>query len=205
MTITVCNVCGLPIDDPAAAISINVGVPIGRVDMPNKQWKALRRIDRDAATRHYHAFPLPGATESCFKQVSHALSAAESFGSLLESIPVATDAEIAALRPFGHSVVESATAQQRSAPRSPKKRRSQNPDGAAKVAAIWATLAPDGTRSAGLGFKPAIYSALAAHGIVTLAELEKRHADGSLVDVPGIGAKRLAIIDEALSRRGATA
>jgi hypothetical protein len=125
---------------------------------------------------------------SCFDRV---VTAVASLSLDLDSIPVATDAEIARLRPpLGRSVEPD---QGRSAITGPIPRD------------VWdAALAPDGLLSAGL-VEPGMAAPLIRAGIVTVAELEKRYRDGSLAAVAGIGAKRLASLAAALTQRAAAA
>src|SRR5262249_40374046 len=138
-------------------------------------------------TAHYHTSDAQGI--SCFDRVNHAVEMIEDLGPSLESIPIATEQEIAALR-SRHLMTD-------------RPRRLPALDRAMERERHAVCRAPGGIIAAGLDFGECalhlrILTTLKRASILTVADLDALNRDGSLARVPGLGTKSLRAIDHAL-------
>lgn len=188
----ICNYCGHVIhdDDLSASVSTTGRFPTGDTLV----WSL------ECWTAHYHTSD--GEGTSCFDRVHGAIELVEQAGPSLEAIPVATAAQIASLRP-AYAAAELARSTSRvpagrmCAPKLTDAEFHERINRASEPGGIyWSDLE---LGEAGV----AICSALIRAGILTVAELEQRHRDGTLSSVRGIGARRLQAIDVALTERHA--
>ena len=182
-TVTTCNYCGLVIGDND--LSANVST-IGRFPSGGSLRHSLERWEA-----HYHTNSADGT--SCFDRVYGAVDLVEQMGPSLESIPVATDEEIASLRPvYVAAEIEAAVA------RHDPTMEVDRPGYRRRQAVL---NSPGGIVSLGLPW--GIEKRLDEAGVLTVATLSRRASERTLADVPGIGPGRLKVIEEALAAQRA--